>query len=214
MLFAPGNGGGIGVFFKVIAEMGGFGKTEQPGYFLDGGGGVLQEGFGLGNRFLGYPGADGLAGFAFDDIAQVIGVQVLRRRVILYAEDFFLFAAQQVAVMFFEVSFERFYDVRAAVAFIDGVVVFPEVFFDLEQHYYEQVAYHPVPVRRIREVFFVYLPVELFESGKHFGFQHPRGNRFGQQEGKFFEYFGVYVFFQEGFAEGNEVHLADAIPFE
>ena len=119
------------MFREIIAEMGGFGEPQLIGDLLYGDRRVLKKGLGLGNGFLRDPGTDGFTGFTFDDIAQVIGMETLLLGIILHPEHFFRFAIDQVAVMLFQASFKKLYDLAAAVPLIDGIIVAPEVFFYL-----------------------------------------------------------------------------------
>jgi len=52
--------------------------------------------------------------------------------IILYPHLCVGFAACQVAKMLFQVLFKGFYDLRAAVPFVNRVIILEEIFFDLQ----------------------------------------------------------------------------------
>src|ERR1700730_3603373 len=133
MLFAVFSRGAVGILLKIVAEMVGLGKSKEVGDLLDGEGGIEEKGFGFGGRLFGDPGCDGLAGLTFNDVGEIGGVKVLQDGVVAGAKYFFCFPADKVTVMVLQVAFEALYDMRAAVAFINRVIIFPEVFFYFQQ---------------------------------------------------------------------------------
>ena len=113
--------------------MGGLGEAQLPGDLLDGNRRVLKEGPGLGDGLVRDPGADGFAGLAFDDVAEIVGMQVLSRGIVLDAEDLCFGPFQEVTVVLFKCLFEGFDDLGGTVAFVNGIVFRPEVFLYFQQ---------------------------------------------------------------------------------
>ena len=77
MLFTVFGGGAVRIFLKMIAEMGGLGKSKEVGDLLDGEGGIEEKGFGFGGSLFGDPGTDGFAGLTLNDVGEIGGVEVL-----------------------------------------------------------------------------------------------------------------------------------------
>src|SRR5690242_14788439 len=122
-------------------------------------------------------------------------MQILQLRIVLDAEYLISLVAQKVAVMFFEVTFKKLYDLAAAVALIDRIIILPEILFDLQQQDDKEIADHPVFIRGVAEVFFVYLQVQLLELPKYRRLQYLGRHRFRQQKRELFKDIMVYILF-------------------
>ena len=117
--------------------MSGFGETELPGNLLDGDRRILKEGFSFGNSLVSDPGAYGFAGFTFDNVTQIVRMQVLDFGIVLDTKDLCLSPFHEIPVVLLQRLFKSFDDLGRAIAFIDRVVLRPEVFFYFKEHHDE-----------------------------------------------------------------------------
>ena len=131
MLFPVSCRAYLRMFLKVVGEMRRFRKAQPVANLLNGNGGMLQQAFGLGNGLFRDPGTNGLPGFTFDHITEIIGMEMLRICIILHPEHPLRLAFAKLAEVFFEHQLKTLHDLRTPVALVDRVIILPKVFFDL-----------------------------------------------------------------------------------
>jgi hypothetical protein len=116
--------------------------------------------------------------------------------------------------MVLQVAFETLYDLGAAVALVNWVIIFPEILFYLQQQDDEEAADDPVFVGGATVVFLIDEQVEIFELRKHGRLQQLRADRLGQQERELLIYIAVDILLQKGFVKGHEISFFDLMPLE